>query len=88
MAMLDNLIRLKPAASALTRETLTMCVKNKSFQWLNTLTNEEKESIINGARKIAPEKMQRFKKRPERVENELKEKLQEKQKKVEKKEQK
>ena len=61
MASLEYHIRLKQAAGALAPDTFTMCIKNKPFEWLNTLTNEEKESIINGAREIAPELRIRFK---------------------------
>lgn len=62
-AQLDVLMRLKPSASTTAYESVIMWTNNKTSTWLNSLSNSEKNSIINDARKSAPEIMELIKKR-------------------------
>lgn len=62
-AQLDVLMRLKPSASTTAYESIIMWTNNKTSTWLNSLSNCEKNSIINDARKSAPEIMELIKER-------------------------
>uniref|UniRef100_A0A8W8MPP0 Uncharacterized protein n=1 Tax=Magallana gigas TaxID=29159 RepID=A0A8W8MPP0_MAGGI len=62
-AQLDVLMRLKPSASTTAYESVIMWTNNKTSTWLNSLSNSEKNSIINDARKSAPEIMELIKER-------------------------
>jgi len=78
MAILDNLLKIKPSASNLTLEVIVMCTMNKPITWLRNLPEEEKNSILNNARRMAPEINQNFKLRKHLLEEKLTQKLKEK----------
>ncbi|XP_060585907.1 uncharacterized protein LOC132741695 [Ruditapes philippinarum] len=82
MATLDNLLRIKPASSSLSLEAFVMCSKNKPFQWLATLPDSERQDILDSARKMASKIKASFEKRKIQLREELKQKLEMKQKKV------
>lgn len=86
MAVIDNLIRVKPAASCLTLEMQTVSQKNRPFQWLSILSENEKLQIPERARKIAPEMKEMFKNREMKISEQIAKRLQAKREKVEMKE--
>jgi len=45
MAMLDNLLRAKPASSDLAIKAVVMCSMNKPFQWLRELLEAERKTF-------------------------------------------
>ncbi|KAH3804395.1 hypothetical protein DPMN_132680 [Dreissena polymorpha] len=75
MAVLDNLLRAKPSASALTLEITTMCQKNRPSQWIATLPDNEKDEILNGARELAPKVKEQYKETQVKLQQEIEKKL-------------
>ena len=88
MAVLDNLLKIKPSASNLTLEVIVMCTKNKPLSWLRSLPEDEKNTILDKARQMAPEIKQQFQDRKQVLEEKIKEKLNAKKEKVANKEKK
>ncbi|XP_048751175.2 uncharacterized protein LOC125662866 [Ostrea edulis] len=62
-AQLDVLMRLKPSASTTAYESVIMWTNNKTTIWLNSLSDKQRNSIIDDARKSAPEMMEMTKQR-------------------------
>ena len=53
MAILDNILRQKPAASVNTLETSILWLYNKPSEWLDQLSEDDRENIVSDARKNA-----------------------------------
>jgi len=83
---LDLLLRMKPAASTLCYESVILWTNNKTSEWLNSLEPEEKDQVLDHARKRAPEIKQKFQERKDKIKKQKLEKLKEKQNKRELKE--
>ena len=75
-AQLDWLVRIKPSASVLVYETVIL---DKTSQWLAGLPENEKNSLLDNARKNAPDLQQAFKNRQSKLKEEKLKKLHEKQ---------
>ena len=54
MAILDGILKTKPAATPATVECLAMCMSNKPSHWLRSLSPEDRQSEMENARKKAP----------------------------------
>lgn len=79
MAILDNLLRSKPAASATLIETTVLWVNNKPSIWLDKLTLDERDQALNEARKKAPAYRTLLKERQQLLKEQLQKRLERKQ---------
>ena len=87
MAMIDFLLKTKPAVQPLSLETYVMWLQNKPSSWLQSLSVEEKEQTLNAARVAAPSIKATFIKRKDALMEKKKEQLEVRQrKKVDKEE--
>lgn len=75
MAILDNLLRSKPAASATFIETTVLWVNNKPSIWLDSLTLEERDRALNEAREKAPAYRKLVKERQQLLKEQLQKRL-------------
>ncbi|VDH92826.1 Hypothetical predicted protein [Mytilus galloprovincialis] len=55
MAILDNLLKAKPAAKSSTLETVLMWTRNKPSKWLCNLPVSERHAALESAQKLAPQ---------------------------------
>ena len=62
-AKLDRLLREKPNATTIALEGLVLFSNNKTAQWLNEKSFEDREALFKKARKIAPEFKDLYKQR-------------------------
>ena len=62
-AQLDMLMRLKPSASTVSYEAIIMWSNNKTSAWLNSMSSSAKSTVLNEARKNAPEMTLKFRER-------------------------
>ena len=62
-AKLDRLLREKPNATTIALEGLVLFSNNKTAQWLNEKSLEDREALFKKARKIAPEFKDLYKQR-------------------------
>lgn len=75
MAILDNLLRSKPAASATLIETTVLWVNNKPSIWLDNLTLDERDKALNEAREKAPAYRKLVKERQQLLKEQLQKRL-------------
>ena len=75
----DLLLHLKPAARLLSHEALVLWTNNKTTSWLNSLSPEDNEKCMAEARANTSKIMARYKERKEKIFQQRKEKLLEKQ---------
>lgn len=66
-AKLDHLLREKPNATTIVLEGLVLFSNNKTTQWLNEKSPEDREAIFKRARKIAPEFKDLYKQRRKKL---------------------
>lgn len=66
-AKLDHLLREKPNATTIALEGLVLFSNNKTTQWLNEKSPEDREAIFKRARKIAPEFKDLYKQRRKKL---------------------
>ncbi|MES9880650.1 MAG: hypothetical protein ABW185_07190 [Sedimenticola sp.] len=59
-AQLDILMRTKPSAGTVAYESIIMWTNNKTSHWLNSLSSDAKEEILNDARVSAPQLLSAF----------------------------
>ncbi|XP_077869048.1 uncharacterized protein LOC144360010 [Saccoglossus kowalevskii] len=62
-AILDLLVRIKPAATTLCYETLIMWSNNKTREWLDNKDPIEKEKLMADARRTAPSYKEKYQRR-------------------------
>lgn len=87
MAILDNLLKAKPAAKPSTLETVLMWTRNKPSEWLGSLSDNEKHAALDSAQRLAPQYVETIQNRQKEVETQIANKLAEKKAKQEKTEQ-
>ena len=87
MAILDNLLKAKPAAKPSTLETVLMWTRNKPSEWLGSLSDNEKHAALDSAQRLAPQYVETIQNRQKEVEIQIANKLAEKKAKQEKTEQ-
>ncbi|VDI77284.1 Hypothetical predicted protein [Mytilus galloprovincialis] len=87
MAILDNLLKAKPAAKSSTLETVLMWTRNKPSKWLCNLPVSERHAALESAQKLAPQYIEIIQNRQKEVETQIANKLAEKKAKQEKSEQ-
>ena len=75
----DLLLHLKPAARLISHEALVMWTNNKTTAWLNSLSPEDKEKCMADARANTSAILARYKERKEKIFQQWKDKLLEKQ---------
>ncbi len=67
MAILDLILKLKPAASILSVEAIVLWLNNKPSKWLDSLTDEMKNKVLDEARENADSIYAKFKEREQAV---------------------
>lgn len=67
-AMLDRLMREKPNATVIALESIILYSHNKTSNWLDQKGSEEKETLLEAARSLAPVMRKKFKERREVIE--------------------
>ncbi|XP_050406897.1 uncharacterized protein LOC126822195, partial [Patella vulgata] len=60
MAILDNLLRIKPSSSTMSLETILMWTRNKPSVWLETMSENEKDNVLKHAMKFGPTYVKNF----------------------------
>lgn len=83
--MLDFFLRYRPNASTISNEAFLMFVFNKSSDWLETLSQEEREKLLNDSIKEGREVRVMYRKRLAEITEHRKQKLKDKQIALEKK---
>ncbi|KAK6168725.1 hypothetical protein SNE40_019911 [Patella caerulea] len=78
MAILDNLLRIKPSSSTMSLETILMWTRNKPSVWLETMSENEKDSILKQAMKFGPTYVTNFRERQKTIQKQIEERLAEK----------
>ncbi|CAC5416053.1 unnamed protein product [Mytilus coruscus] len=78
MAILDNLLKAKPAAKSSTLETVLMWTRNKPSKWLCNLPVSERHAAFESAQKLAPQYIEIIQNRQKSVETQIANKLAEK----------
>ena len=87
MAILDNLLKVKPSARPITLETILMWSRNKPSDWLSTQSENDKSEILNRAQKLAPKYLEVFQDRQRQIQAQITQKLEDRKAKKEKTEQ-
>lgn len=83
--MLDFFVRYRPNATTLTNEAFIMFAFNKTSEWLEKLTSEERDKLMNDAKKGGRNLRQQFKQRGLEIQRKRQEALKEKQEALKKK---
>lgn len=83
---LDQLMRKNPNMSILASEAYIMFTSNKTKQWLDAKSEEEKKYLVEDAMKVVPNTREAFKEKREEIKRKQREALNEKMKKEEEKE--
>lgn len=74
-AVLDRMMREKPNANLVALESMILYSHNKSSIWLEKRTHEERESLFQAARTMAPVIREKFKRRRQEIERRQEESL-------------
>ena len=88
MAILDNLLRIKPAATPNTIETSLMWFRNRPSIWLDSLPANERDEILNNARTGANALRKKIKERQLKLKEQLQKRYEDKRKEKDKMEEK
>lgn len=83
--MLDFFVRYRPNATTLTNEAFIMLAFNKTSEWLEKLTSEERDKLMKDAKKGGRNLRQQFKQRGLEIQRKRQEALKEKQEALKKK---
>ena len=68
-AILDKLMSQKPNASYIALESIILFSQNKTSEWLSSKSPEEKQRLLQAARKLTKVHRNNFKKRQEEIES-------------------
>ncbi|XP_033109881.1 uncharacterized protein LOC117111115 [Anneissia japonica] len=75
MSILDNILRAKPGMGSANLETHVMWWKNKPSQYLQNMSEEEREQTLNDAQKKCPSFIEHIKKKKIELQNKIDDKL-------------
>ena len=84
-AILDNLMRKRPNASAIANEAFVMFTNNKTREWLDAKPEKDRKRLITDASVLAPGLRQKYKIRVKEIANSRKEALEKKREEIERK---
>ena len=84
MAILDNLLKVKPSARPITLETILMWSRNKPSDCLSTQSENDKSEILNRAQMLASKYLEVFQGRQRQIQAQITQKLEDKKAKKEK----